>query len=110
MRLLIVLLAAFQFGCTAMMLGGGQSAGRPIGTDGRSTTAVVSDQRITAIIRNRYVADDELSEQRISIVTVQGVVTLRGSVDSYPLRDRAVRLAADVPGVTRVTNQIAISR
>lgn len=110
MRLLILLLATLQCGCTAMMMGGGHSAGRPIGTDSRSTTAVASDQRITAIIRNRYVVDDELSGQAISIVTVQGVVTLGGSVDSYPLRDRALRIASDVPGVIRVTNQIAIRR
>lgn len=104
--LALVLLA----GCTSMMLGGGQSSGRPIGSDSRTQTAQASDLRITAIVRNRINYDDELGGQDIRIDTLRGVVTLRGSVESYTQRDRAGRLAMDVPDVERVVNQLAIVR
>ena len=97
-------------GCTSMLLGNGPSAGRPIGQDSRSSTALASDHQITAIVRNRFLADDELNATRLRVDTLRGVVTLRGSVDSYALRDRAARLAADVDGVVHVANQIGIQR
>ena len=103
-------LAVALGGCTGMMLGGGQSAGRPIGQDTRSASALASDQRISATITNRFAVDDELGRQRISVDTVRGVVTLRGAVDDYLLRERAARLARDVAGVVRVNNQIALQR
>ena len=103
-------IAMFLSGCTSMLLGNGQSAGRPIGTESRSAATLATDQRITAIIRNRFEADEDLSGASLSIRTVDGVVTLRGSVYDFVLRDRAVRLARDVPGVERVSNQIVIGR
>jgi osmotically-inducible protein OsmY len=106
----VALLAVSASSCTSLLLGNGQTAGRPTGTDSRSASTLVSDQRITAIIRNRFEADDDLSEAALRIDTVNGVVTLRGSIDSFVLREQAVRLAADVPGVERVANQIVISR
>lgn len=97
-------------GCTSMMLGNGTSAGRPIGQESRDATALASDQQITSIVRNRFMADDELNAMQLGVGTLRGVVTLRGSVDSYALRDRAARLANDVDGVLRVNNQIDIER
>lgn len=107
----IVLIACIALGgCSAMMLGGGQSSGRPIGTDTRSSSDQAADRRITAIVRNRISYDDELGDEDIRIDTVAGVVSLKGSVSSYPQRDRAGRLARDVPDVRRVDNQLVIRR
>ena len=106
----LLVAAALLSGCTGMMLGGGGSAGRPIGQDTRSSQALASDQRITAIIRNRIAIDAELDGQELSVETMRGVVTLRGAVDEYALRERAARLARDVDGVLRVSNQIALRR
>ena len=106
----VCLLAMLHCGCTSMLLGNGQPAGRPIGSESRSASTLASDQRITAIIRNRFAASEDLSDASLSIQTVDGIVTLRGSVYDFVLREEAVRLAADVPGVERVSNQIVISR
>lgn len=111
MRLLILIFTAIVLcGCTSMLLGNGTSAGRPIGEESRDATELASDHRITATVRNRFMADDELNAMRLGVGTLRGVVTLRGSVDSYALRDRAARLANDVDGVLRVNNQIGIER
>ncbi len=103
---------ALLSGCSAMMLGGGGSAGRPIGGDSSAPAASssASDLRVTAIVRNHLNYDDELAGHRIRIDTRDGVVTLRGSVASFEQRDRAGRLAADVADVDRVVNQLTIER
>lgn len=106
----LLVAAAILCGCTGMLLGSGGSAGRPIGHDTRSGTALASDQRITSVIRNRFAVDAELDAQGLSVETMRGVVTLRGAVDDYALRERAARLARDVDGVLRVSNQIALRR
>lgn len=106
----VCLLFPLHCGCTSMLLGNGQSAGRPIGTESRSASTLAADHRISAIIRNRFEANEDLSDASLSIQTVDGVVTLRGTVDNFVLRDQAVRLATDVPGVERVSNQIVIGR
>lgn len=106
----LLVAAALLGGCTGMMLGGGGSAGSPIGQDTRSGPALASDQRITSVIRNRFAIDAELDDQDLSVETMRGVVTLRGAVDDYALRERAARLARDVDGVLRVSNQIALRR
>jgi len=97
-------------GCSAMMLGDAGTAGPPIGADTRSAPAAASDRSITAAILGRYAASEGLSGRGLRVDTRRGVVTLRGSVDSYGLRDEAFRLASDVAGVVRVDNQIAIRR
>lgn len=86
----------------------GQSAGNPIGHDGRPATQAAEDDRITATVRSRYAADPSLGEAGLAVSTYRGVVTIRGVVPSFSLRDRAVRLAADVRGVLRIDNQISV--
>ena len=106
----VLVLCAGLGGCSAMMLGDGSSAGRPIGSTSGSTRSTADDQRIVRIIRDRYAADPALAAAGLGVESAGGVVTLRGSVSEYPLRDRAVRLARDVEGVSRVSVQIGISR
>ncbi len=103
-----LLLALQLSGCTGMMLGGGGSAGKPIGSGGGGAEA--SDLQIEATIRARFSASSELEGSNLSVESVGGVVTLRGAVPAYAARDHAVRLAADVEDVVRVSNQIQIRR
>lgn len=51
----------------------------------------------------------ELDSKRISVKTVDGKVTLRGTVRSWAERQDAERAAWSAPGVTAVDHQIAIS-
>lgn len=110
-RLILLLICLIASGgCSSMFLGGGSTAGRPIGDAGASARPEASDQRIIEIIEGRYAADSELSASGLSVSSVGGVVTLRGQVNDYALRDRAVSLARDVAGVGRVINQVGIKR
>ena len=66
------------------------------------------DLDITQKIRQEVVKDDSLSMQakNVKIITVGGVVTLRGPVESDAERASIGSLAMSVPGVKRVDNQL----
>ena len=68
------------------------------------------DRDVTAAVRKAIVADDALSTnaQNVKIVTVAGVVTLRGPVET-PAEKAAIAAAAEkTKGVKRVDNQLEI--
>lgn len=69
------------------------------------------DRGITQRIRQAVVADDSLSTQakNTKIITANGVVTLRGPVESSQEKTQIASLASRVQGVTRVDNQLEIS-
>ena len=96
-------------GCTSMLTGStGPSAGQPIGKDQRGAATASRDAQITKTIRARFAADDDLGAAALIVETDRGILTLKGTVSDFGHRDRAVRLAADVEGVGRVQNQIAV--
>jgi osmotically-inducible protein OsmY len=68
------------------------------------------DVRITQAIRKAVVADDALSmdAENVKIITVDGVVTLRGEVETAQERTSIEAKAKSVAGVTRVDNQLEI--
>jgi len=70
-----------------------------------------ADIRITAEIR-RAILDIEgmsIKAQNVKIVTENGVVTLRGPVDSQAEKDSIERVAKSVAGVSRVDNQLEVT-
>lgn len=54
------------------------------------------------------VLDDLVKARAINVTTDGTVVTLRGTVHSQQERDRAVALARETNGVTRVSDQLNI--
>jgi hyperosmotically inducible periplasmic protein len=66
------------------------------------------DLDITQKIRQEVIKDDSLSmrAKNVKIITVGGVVTLRGPVESDAERASIGSLATGVPGVKRVDNQL----
>ncbi|MBI3050425.1 MAG: BON domain-containing protein [Acidobacteria bacterium] len=52
--------------------------------------------------------DDLVRARNIDVDTSDGVVTLRGSVESAAERERAVQLARETDGVTSVTDQLTV--
>lgn len=95
--------------CTSMLLGGGSSGERAAAAESRSSTQVASDNSISGAIRRRYSADADISRFAIGIRTTSGNVTLTGTVGSYPVRDKAVRIARDTDGVRRVDSRIVVN-
>ena len=70
-----------------------------------------ADIRITADIRKKVLGAAHLSTNadNVKIITKEGVVTLRGVVDSPEEKDSVEILAKQVDGVVRVDNQIELN-
>jgi hyperosmotically inducible periplasmic protein len=69
------------------------------------------DRTITQQIRQGVMKDDSLSmtAKNVKIITVDGVVTLRGPVKSAEERTRIASLAQQAANVKRVDNQLEIA-
>jgi osmotically-inducible protein OsmY len=69
-----------------------------------------ADRDVTAAIRKAIVDDDALSTnaQNVKIVTIAGVVTLRGPVETSEEKAAIAATAEKTTGVKRVNNQLEI--
>ncbi len=72
------------------------------------TQAVASDATITAKVKSKFVADDQLKAHEINVDTKNGVVTLSGSVSDPGSKERAATVAREVEGVTSVDNKLTV--
>lgn len=68
----------------------------------------VSDSALTAKIKSKMVLDDEVKARGIDVDTSDAVVTLTGVVGSTDERNRAVRLARETKGVTKVIDKLRV--
>jgi hyperosmotically inducible periplasmic protein len=70
------------------------------------------DRTITQEIRKAVTERDELSTnaKNIKIITVDGVVTLRGPVKSQEEKTTIVSIAKKAPGAKRVEDQLEVER
>jgi hyperosmotically inducible protein len=68
----------------------------------------VSDSALTAKIKSKMVLDDEVKARGIDVDTTGTVVTLTGDVGSIDERNRAVRLARETKGVTKVIDRLRV--
>lgn len=83
-------------------------AGEKLNERGEKVGAAIDDAEITAKIKAAIFAEPGLKTLQINVDTVQGVVTLSGSIDSLPDSDRAKMLAAAVTGVKEVRNLLVL--
>ena len=69
-----------------------------------------ADRTLTQRIRQAVVADDSLSTNahNIKIITINGVVTLRGPVNSTQEKATIDAKAQQIAGATKVDNQLEI--
>jgi len=69
------------------------------------------DRKITQSIRSNLVKSDSLSTyaKNIKIVTINGVVTLRGPVDSAQEKTDIAALAKKIDGVHDVHNELEVT-
>src|SRR5688572_13008462 len=69
-----------------------------------------ADRKLLAAVRRAVVTDNSLSTsaKNVKIVTKDGVVTLRGPVNSADEKARVARLAQQVAGVSSVENQLDV--
>src|ERR1051325_750371 len=69
-----------------------------------------ADRTLTQRVRQAVVADDSLSTtaHNIKIITINGVVTLRGPVNSAQEKANIAAKAQQIAGATKVDNQLEI--
>lgn len=94
--LLAVLLAA------AASVAAGCATTQPVGQQ-------VDDTAITSRVKAKLGGDPAVSAFELDVDTMDGVVTLRGSVDDPEARRTAAQLAREVQGVRGVENQIEVN-
>jgi hyperosmotically inducible periplasmic protein len=68
----------------------------------------MSDGALTAKIKSKMALDDYVEARGINVDTSGSIVTLTGVVTSIYERDRAVGLARETAGVTRVIDKLRI--
>jgi osmotically-inducible protein OsmY len=71
-----------------------------------------ADRTITQQVRKAVVADESLSTNahNVKIITVDGVVTLRGPVKDQSEKNTIASLAGKAAGVRRVDNHLEVAR
>jgi hyperosmotically inducible periplasmic protein len=84
------------------------SAQTPAQSPGYDTDEARTDSGITTAVQAKYYENDTIRSNNVDVTTTQGVVTLRGNVDSAATKQQAEQLAQSVQGVTRVENQLQI--
>ena len=72
----------------------------------RTATQTVSDAGITAKVKTAFAADDLVRAHKINVDTVQGVVTLNGTVNSAAEKQRAMDIARRTDGVVSVRDNL----
>ena len=95
-------------GCSAMLVGEGNADSPAIGTDNRSTAQLAADTALADAVEAAIGAEPMLDSAKIAVSAKSGVVSLAGTVDSYEIRDQAIKLVDAVSGVTRVSNQLQV--
>jgi len=70
--------------------------------DGQNSDQPVDDTWITTKVKSSLLAESDVSGLDINVDTLNGVVTLRGQVESQAQVDAATRIARDIKGVANV--------
>lgn len=83
--------------------------GQVVRTKAAEVGARISDARIVAVIKAKYILDSDLSALAIDVDCRNGQVTLKGTVKSPYLIGRAVALALDTEGVKNVVSRLKVS-
>jgi hyperosmotically inducible protein len=70
----------------------------------------LSDAQVTTKIKAKMTLDDLVKARAIDVTTNGTTVTLRGTVGSREEHDRAIALARETVGVSKVVDELLISR
>ncbi len=82
--------------------------GCAVARDQQTVGSYIDDTTITTQVKARFAEDPIVSAMSIKVETLKGVVQLSGFAKNSAERDQAATIAANVKGVTRVTNDIIV--
>jgi hypothetical protein len=88
----------------------GAKAGEKTAELANRAESVLNDGALTAKIKSKMALDDVVQARSIDVTTKSGVVTLSGTVRSTAEHERAVQLAKETSGVTRVVDHLTGAR
>ena len=80
------------------------------GDAAKSVEGTIKESALTAKIKSKMALDDHVKARSINVDTTGSVATLTGVVASKDERKRAVQLARDTEGITRVVDKLEISK
>jgi hyperosmotically inducible protein len=86
----------------------GARIGESVATGVARAEQALDEGALTAKIKSKMALDDTVKALTIDVDTTGSEVTLSGTVTSAAERDRAVQLARDTAGVTRVHDKLVI--
>ena len=75
---------------------------------GDTVTGRVTDGTLTAKIKSKMALDDHVKARAIDVDTSDGVATLTGVVASRDERKRAVQLARETEGISKVVDKLEV--
>lgn len=96
-------------GCVLGAAAGGAEAGYVASQEERTAGETIDDQLIVSKVKTKLLSDPEVSGLNINVDSYEGVVTLRGRVDSDREASEAIRLARDTTGVRAVRSELTVA-
>ena len=78
-------------------------------TSGDTIGSSINDAWIHTKISSKLITDKDTPARKINVDVVDGVVTLRGQVDTATAKAEAARIAMETDGVKRVRNQLKVT-
>lgn len=75
----------------------------------RPVDTAAGDAALTAVVKTKLLADPKVKGLKIDVDTMNGIVTLTGTVRSQAEKDEALRLARETENVKNVTDQITVA-
>lgn len=95
-------------GCAAVLIGSAGAGGYYVGKDKRSASRIADDSAITTAVKSKLVASRDVKALDVNVDTYEGVVTLRGEVQTAGQRTAAQRIASASKGVKGVKNELRV--
>ena len=109
LKLLIAATSVFGLsGCLIAAAGVGAETAYVATQEDRTTAEVIEDQKITATIKTKLLADQSVPGLDVNVDTFKGVVTLRGVLRSAEQVEKALSLANQTSGVKEVKSELHV--
>lgn len=108
-RYALVAFFALLTACSAMLIGDGHQGSSSIGSEHRSSTQLADDDALATALRGALASDSLLDSEQLSVSVYGAVATLSGVVGSFEARERAIRIARNVAGISRVNSQLQVN-
>jgi hyperosmotically inducible periplasmic protein len=94
--------------CTALIVGGAFVTGSVTAADKATEKTPINDTWITAKTKIALFADARVKGSEINVETTQGVVMIRGKVDTDVAKQAAEGIAKGIDGVKSVKNDLQV--